>query len=426
MIVLSPNESSSTTNVVTPSNARRIMSRDHDHCHRNDEHYRSTKTTNDDAKESSTSLPTTRHPQSTPSTLYDFQTKQSLSKRVSIVSPTDSIILANDIGDCTTNTNRSNTNDNVALSSSTSPPSSSSISLLLPMLNDDVIELKKKHYGFITKEIQSVIAKSKTKYTSTTTITKPQSSHLFQQGYDDDVKENNKNWEGFDKKSSYDEIIQAASILCKMKSDCHDDIESKDTLQNLGSSLSTMTYKKRNFDFINEDKGARSTHGHGFKKKKMYPSSLAMENDSLELNSLHCYVRSELLELFVVTSNDDVMQSSSSCSPTSRRKIPGRVGLRCIHCKSQINDTTKPDFFPKSLHGLYREVCTWQRVHFQHCPHVPKACRNKYKHLKVSDKTRGKTKYWETSARELGLVDAFHVSGEHDGICFRDDIEFVN
>ena len=138
---------------------------------------------------------------------------------------------------------------------------------------------------------------------------------------------------------------------------------------------------------------------------------------------------------------------------TNRRNIPGRVGLRCIYCKhhqmkkkqchrnqytkcdssssfpysvdtTEIGatscdvDATKADFYPRSLQQLYREVCTWQRVHFQHCRHIPKSVRDQYNHWKESDKTRGKTKYWESSARELGLVNAFSTSGDNDGIRF--------
>jgi hypothetical protein len=41
--------------------------------------------------------------------------------------------------------------------------------------------------------------------------------------------------------------------------------------------------------------------------------------------------------------------------------------------------------------------------------------REGYSHLKESDRTRGKTRYWVSSARRLGLVD---VDSERGGICF--------
>ena len=222
--------------------------------------------------------------------------------------------------------------------------------------------------------------------------------------------------------------------------------------------------------------------------KVKLPTRLALPRDQFEVNSLHCYVRAELLELFVVPSkkidlygsnrnnksnnkNNSVQKRGimdekdiatlatrktrsrqSNCASTdvvttmvssskskslgqgatNRRHIPGRVGLRCVHCKTyQMNralckklssiDATKADFYPKSVEQLYREVCTWQRVHFQHCPYVSQECRDKYRHLKESDKTRGKTKYWEASAKEIGLVNACNISGENDGVCFNNE-----
>ena len=238
-----------------------------------------------------------------------------------------------------------------------------------------------------------------------------------------------------------------------------------------------------------------------------YPNRLALPNDKAELNSLHCFVRAELLELFVVPSpgaQEDANNNNStslvggginsgggaaapkrrrrSCSslfnesrhsydeeqdeeseyedgPVTRRRrgsssrdnsqqqqpttkksslshnggysltgtssvrlFPGRVGLRCVHCahlprekqKSSICESTSskasmPLFYPKSLNDLYRSVCTWQRVHFRNCPHIPNEVRERYWALKEGDRTRGKTKYWLVSAKKLGLVDSVGV-----------------
>lgn len=291
-----------------------------------------------------------------------------------------------------------------------------------------------------------------------------------------------------------------SSLLMKRKMDDFDNIHAVDTIDTF---LMSEKENESIYDQVTIPKKKK------IKKNKTLPNRLALPQDSNEVNSLHCYVRSDLLELFVVSfpyndnrgTNDNraitttttttnekgysslgASSSLSSCerktrsrlqsdvngtrsdtttsststldnkkktvsslpSSTNRRYIPGRVGLRCVHCKShqmkkqsQTNtndaatatttttttssttiDATKPDFFPRSIHQLYREVCTWQRVHFQHCPYVPKACRDKYRHLKESDKTRGKTRYWETSARAIGLVDVFTANGEHDGIRF--------
>eukprot|EP00536_Pseudo-nitzschia_multiseries_P003868 jgi/Psemu1/284704/fgenesh1_pg.61_\ len=60
-------------------------------------------------------------------------------------------------------------------------------------------------------------------------------------------------------------------------------------------------------------------------------------------------------------------------------------------------------FFPKSLEDIYRGVCTWQRIHFKTCRHIPKAYKDLYWQLKDSDRTRGKKVHWIKSAYDMGF-----------------------
>ena len=134
------------------------------------------------------------------------------------------------------------------------------------------------------------------------------------------------------------------------------------------------------------------------------PNRLSMPEDPNELNSLHCFVRAQLLEVFSL--------------PPQKDK-PGRVGLRCIFCahlpRKDRTGTTMCTFYPKSLQDLYRSVMTWQRIHFRLCKHVPKTMQEEYWKHKESDQTRGKTTYWVTSAMRLGLED---ISNGRNGIYF--------
>ena len=117
--------------------------------------------------------------------------------------------------------------------------------------------------------------------------------------------------------------------------------------------------------------------------------------------------------LMVSTSNGKDVSNST-------RLFPGRVGLRCSFCSNihQGEQQTMAAFHPKRLRDLYRSVCTWQRVHFKECVHVPEGLREKYQFLKDSDKKRGKTAYWVESARHIGLMD---VEGWHGkgGVSFQ-------
>ena len=134
------------------------------------------------------------------------------------------------------------------------------------------------------------------------------------------------------------------------------------------------------------------------------PNRLAMPEDPNELNSLHCFVRAHLLEVFSLPPHKDK---------------PGRVGLRCVFCshlpRKQRSGTTMCTFYPKSLQDLYRSVMTWQRIHFRSCKHVSPKMKEEYWKHKQSDQTRGKTTYWITSAMRLGLQD---INNGRNGICF--------
>ena len=130
-----------------------------------------------------------------------------------------------------------------------------------------------------------------------------------------------------------------------------------------------------------------------------------MPEDPNELNSLHCFVRAKLLEVFYL--------------PPQKGKPNGRAGLRCLFCahlpRKERAGTTMCSFYPKSLRDLYRSVMTWQRIHFRLCKHVPQVIKEEYWKHKESDQTRGKTEYWVTSATRLGFED---ISDGRNGICF--------
>eukprot|EP00536_Pseudo-nitzschia_multiseries_P015432 jgi/Psemu1/146332/gw1.886.11.1 len=72
-------------------------------------------------------------------------------------------------------------------------------------------------------------------------------------------------------------------------------------------------------------------------------------------------------------------------------------------------------FFPKSIDEIYRGVCTWQRIHFPGCQHMPEHYREEYKMRKQSDLTRGKKAHWIKSAYDLGLRN---INEERSGITY--------
>ncbi len=141
---------------------------------------------------------------------------------------------------------------------------------------------------------------------------------------------------------------------------------------------------------------------------------LASPDDCDELNSLHCFVRADLLEVFV-------LEDSRSCQPCKDGKQIHRVGIRCVYCgtkpKSERAGTSMSTFFPKSLQDIYRGVCTWQRIHFPACKHMPDEMKYLYKALKDGDRSRGKKAHWIRSARKMGFQN---VDENRNGVVWVD------
>jgi hypothetical protein len=151
------------------------------------------------------------------------------------------------------------------------------------------------------------------------------------------------------------------------------------------------------------------------KNGSIFGLRLGAPDDPQYLNSLHCFVRAELLEFFSISDVKKLPPSSPASSRnTSSSSIhnnkPQRVGLRCVYCAQNSSKsergTTMSTFAPKSLVELYRSVCTWQRLHFKSCPCIPQQVQDTYWKLKYADRTRGRKSHWIDSAKKLGLVDS--------------------
>ena len=131
------------------------------------------------------------------------------------------------------------------------------------------------------------------------------------------------------------------------------------------------------------------------------------EKDEEHVNSLHCFVREELLEVFVVGNPDK-----------NGDKDGGQVGIRCKYCvgtKSRgaaANGAgTMRYFFPPNVETIYQRTCTWQRLHFPFCNDIPQHLVEKYHHLKATDKTRGRKAHWAWCAKGQGMRNSEEPRG---------------
>ena len=148
---------------------------------------------------------------------------------------------------------------------------------------------------------------------------------------------------------------------------------------------------------------------------EVYPKRLSLPTDATKLNALHCFIRADILEIFVVEPSPEAMKFRHAPSSSV-----GRVGFRCIHCamaRTNAMNAARDDeapmsvFYPKTVSEIYRLVTSWQRCHLRKCKNLPKDVRDKWHSLRETEKNRGKTAYWAESAKRIGLVDCTSRTG---------------
>ncbi len=262
------------------------------------------------------------------------------------------------------------------------------------------------------------------------------------------------------------DVMQAADILCQFKNDDTLECSTEETAQLVGMAVEILAEDDDDAAALIDIDDAESFCCHDNQydavvaESLVHPNRLAIDEDAEEVNKLHQYVRKELLEIFVIPqqtsseSEDDdeednmdyddiddedrddeidlkdtskqlsidtrttrqlvtrcrsIEVCTSPPSSAAQRYYPGRVGLRCAYCANlRRKSTSKANFYPLRLKNIYREVCAWQRIHFKKCPHVPEGVRERYDHYKRIDTSRGKVRYWESSARKIGLENNPH------------------
>mmetsp|Transcript_14005 Transcript_14005/g.35226 ORF Transcript_14005/g.35226 Transcript_14005/m.35226 type:complete len:763 (+) Transcript_14005:311-2599(+) len=159
---------------------------------------------------------------------------------------------------------------------------------------------------------------------------------------------------------------------------------------------------------------------------------LSHPDDEKNLNALHCFVRAKLLEVYVLQGGKESNVMDSGEGPhgnenkykdekLSGKETPNIVGVRCVFCGSlprqeRGKGQSMSTFFPKSMGEIYRGVCTWQRIHFPVCEHMPEDYRAEYRLRKERDLTRGRKAHWVMSAYDLGLRN---IDSERNGLTYK-------
>jgi len=141
--------------------------------------------------------------------------------------------------------------------------------------------------------------------------------------------------------------------------------------------------------------------------------TLAMPEDSVYLNPLHCFVRKNI-ECFVATAQD----IAAPCPGRKNSVVPGQIGLRCLHYRYVYGRRTKRAVcYLSSVSRVYYCVSDMKFDHFSKCEFLPHNERRMFDLLKVScsSKKRGRkagagsfntAQYYNSSALKLGLTNS--------------------
>lgn len=138
---------------------------------------------------------------------------------------------------------------------------------------------------------------------------------------------------------------------------------------------------------------------HSHSTRPYFP--LGIEEDPNWLSEFHCFVRSDVVEVFRA-SRDDVKARNNSIAYK-------QVGLRCRFCAHVIPSARsgRSSAFPSSLRQIYQSFTMMLRDHFANCDSMPTYIQDKF--LVLKDKpAQGATdskRYWIYSAMKIGMVD---------------------
>jgi hypothetical protein len=129
--------------------------------------------------------------------------------------------------------------------------------------------------------------------------------------------------------------------------------------------------------------------------------SLGISEDPNWLSEFHCFVRSDLVEVFRA-SHDDVTSRNNSISYQ-------QVGIRCRFCAHlpPSSRSGRSSAFPSSLRQIYQSFTMMLRDHFSNCEAIPSAVLTEFNNLKDKP-AQGATdskRYWIYSAKKVGMID---------------------
>lgn len=131
-------------------------------------------------------------------------------------------------------------------------------------------------------------------------------------------------------------------------------------------------------------------------------SPLGIAEDPNWLSEFHCFVRSDLIEVFRASREDCKLRNYSISHK--------QVGIRCRFCAHLPGSSRagRSSAFPSSLSQIYQSFTMMLRDHFSNCGAMPLATQTKF--LALKDKpSQGATdskRYWVYSGTKIGMADS--------------------
>jgi len=124
---------------------------------------------------------------------------------------------------------------------------------------------------------------------------------------------------------------------------------------------------------------------------------LGKKGDELWLSAFLCFVRAELVEVFIA------QKSSRSPSPLDQ------IGFRCRFC-ANVNPrfrVRRSSSFPSSISRIYQSLTMMLRDHFPKCQEIPSNLQSKFGQLRATSIAGAADSkyYWISSAQDIGLTD---------------------
>ncbi|KAK1746870.1 hypothetical protein QTG54_002214 [Skeletonema marinoi] len=145
---------------------------------------------------------------------------------------------------------------------------------------------------------------------------------------------------------------------------------------------------------------------------------LATSKDGEYLSERQCYIRKHFIEVFIANKTDVAARHSRGQQKLDEHQI----GLRCVFCVKLMprDRAARAICYPSCTSRIYQTVADMQRFHFEACSEIPATMMSTYKSLKTT-RPRGTIApqvYWDTSARDIGLVDSPNgiKVGQEDGM----------